>query len=66
MHELALSQSIVELLAERAARVALFAKLPDKVRAPAKDWIARAKARQAARAAAQSFAARAARALGKG
>ncbi len=33
------------------------AKLPDKVRAPAKDWIAKAKARQDALAAAQSFSA---------
>jgi hypothetical protein len=41
-------------------------KLPDKVRAPAKDWIAKAKAREAALAAAQSFAADAARALGNG
>ena len=52
--------------ADIANALADLAKLPDKVRAPAKDWIARAKARQAALAAAQSFAASAARALGKG
>lgn len=42
------------------------AKLPENVRALADEWIAKAKARQAALAAAQSFAAHAARALGKG
>jgi hypothetical protein len=38
-------------------------KLTDAVRAPAQDWIAKAKARQAARAAARQFAADTARAL---
>jgi hypothetical protein len=42
------------------------AKLPDKVRAPAQAWIAEVKARQAALAAARGFAARSARAVGKG
>ncbi|MEJ2624607.1 MAG: hypothetical protein P8Z80_08740 [Pseudolabrys sp.] len=42
------------------------AKLPDDVRTPAKGWIAKAKARQAALAAARNVAAHAARALGKG
>ncbi|HZD90737.1 MAG TPA: hypothetical protein VE224_11590, partial [Pseudolabrys sp.] len=42
------------------------ARLPDNVRAPAKDWIAKVKARQAALAAAHRFSANAARALGKG
>jgi hypothetical protein len=42
------------------------AKLPDNVRAPANDWIAKAKARQDALAAARSFSASATRALGKG
>ncbi len=46
--------------------LAELARLPDKVRAPAEDWIAKAKARQAALAAARSFVAGAARALSKG
>ena len=41
------------------------AKLPQAARAPARDWIAKAKARQAALAAARDFAASAARALGQ-
>ncbi len=52
--------------ADIANALADLGKLPDKVREPAKDWIAKAKARQEALAAAQSFAANAARALGKG
>ncbi len=48
-----------------AAALAALAKLPQSVRAPAQDWIAKAKARQAALAAAGSFAASAARALGQ-
>jgi len=46
-----------------AAAVADVAELPDKVRAPAEAWIAKAKARQAAVAAARQYAAATARAL---
>ena len=52
--------------ADIASALTDLAKLPDNVRAPAKDWIAKAKARQDALAAAQSFSAQSARALGKG
>jgi hypothetical protein len=48
-----------------AAALADLAKLPAAARAPAQDWIAKAKARQAARAAARRFSADAAQALGK-
>ena len=41
-------------------------KLPDKVRDPAQEWIAKAKARQDALAALRQFSAQSARALGKG
>lgn len=50
--------------ADVAAALADLAKLSDVVRTPAKDWIEKAKARQAAREAARNFAADAARALG--
>lgn len=46
------------------AAVADLAKLPEKSRAPAQDWIEKAKSRQAALAAARQFAAATARALG--
>lgn len=49
-----------------AGALADLAKLPPAVRAPARDWIAKAKARQDALAAAQRFAAETARALGSG
>jgi hypothetical protein len=52
--------------ADIANALADLAKLPDTVRTPALAWIAKAKARQAALAAARNIAARAARALGKG
>jgi hypothetical protein len=52
--------------ADIAKALADLARLPDNVRSVAKAWIARARARQAALAAAQSFAANATRALGKG
>ena len=52
--------------ADIAGALADLAKLPDNVRSVAKDWIAKAKARQDALAAAQSFSAQSARALGKG
>jgi len=52
--------------ADIANALADLAKLPDGIRAPAKSWIAKAKARQAAIAAARDVAARATRALGKG
>ena len=54
------------LHADIANALADLAKLPEDVRAPANGWIAKAKARQEALAAARSFAAHAARALGKG
>ena len=46
-----------------AAALADLAKLPDKVRAPAEGWIAKAKTREAAIAAARQYAAATARAL---
>src|SRR5665213_530398 len=46
------------------AALADLAKLPDKLRAPAQDWVAYAKSRQAALTAARQFAADTARALG--
>jgi len=49
-----------------AGALAELARLPPPVRAPAQAWIARVKARQDALAAAQRFAADAARALGNG
>lgn len=52
--------------ADIAGALADLGKLPDNVNAPARAWIAKAKARQDALAAAQSFAAAAARALSKG
>ena len=52
--------------ADIAAALADLAKLPDKARAPAQDWIAKAKARQDALAAVRQIAAQAARALSKG
>ena len=52
--------------ADIASALTDLAKLPDNVRAPAKDWIVKAKAWQDALAAAQSFSAQSARALGKG
>jgi hypothetical protein len=51
--------------ADIAAALAELAKLSDAARAPAVDWIAKAKARQAALAAARKLAADSARALGK-
>ncbi len=50
--------------ADIAAALANLGKLPDAARAPAQAWIERAKARQAALAAARQYAADAARALG--
>jgi hypothetical protein len=50
--------------ADIPAAIADLAKLPDHVRAPAADWIAKAQGRQAALAAARRFAAESARALG--
>ncbi len=52
--------------ADIANALADVGKLPDDVRAPAKGWIAKAKARQAALTAAREVAAHAARALGNG
>ena len=49
-----------------ANALADLAKLPDDIRAPAKGWIATARAREAALNAAHNVAAHAARALGKG
>lgn len=51
---------------DTAGALADLARLPPEVQAPAKDWIATAKAREAALAAAQRFAAETARALGSG
>ncbi len=61
--------SRVEVAAAHAditGALADLAKLPDKVRSIAQDWIAKAKARQDALSAARAFAAQAARALGNG
>ncbi len=52
--------------ADITGALADLAKLPDNVRSVATDWIAKAKTRQDALSAARSFAADAARALGKG
>jgi hypothetical protein len=51
--------------ADIASALTELAKLPDAARAPAADWIAKAKARQAALLAARKLAADSARALGK-
>jgi hypothetical protein len=50
--------------ADIPAAIADFAKLPDNVRAPAADWLAKAQGRQAALTAARRLAAESARALG--
>ena len=50
--------------ADIGAALADLGKLSDAQRAPAQGWVAKAKAREAAVAAAQSFAAAAARSLG--
>ncbi len=52
--------------ADITGALADIAKLPDKVSAPARNWIVKVKARQDALAAARQFSAHAARALGKG